>query len=315
MTNSLQARIDALNEDKELKETTEKQLITIESSSALEIFTEQSKLNELIESVKSKIKTIVPDVYSEKGRKEIASMAYSVARTKTYLDSIGKDLVDQYKELPKKIDSGRKFARDRLDLLRDEVREPLTLWEKEQEVIRLKLKIESDHLEAIEMHNEWLKMKAEKLELERLRQAERDRMLEEVGRKLEEERTRREIERLKQEHEKELMAQRQKEIDASLALERAEQRRIQELEAEKQRAAEQARIILEKQKRDEESRQAEEQRKIAEERKRINDENHIKKIRNEIIDDLQTGTRTSAEAESIVCLIEHGLVRHLSINY
>ena len=301
MTNSLQARIDALNEDKELKETTEKQLITIESSSALEIFTEQSKLNELIESVKSKIKTIVPDVYSEKGRKEIASMAYSVARTITYLDSIGKDLVDQYKELPKKIDSGRKFARDRLDLLRDEVREPLTLWEKEQEVIRLKLKIESDHLEAIEMHNEWLKMKAEKLELERLRQAERDRMLEEVGRKLEEERTRREIERLKQEHEKELMAQRQKEIDASLALERAEQRRIQELEAEKQRAAEQARIILEKQKRDEESRQAEEQRKIAEERKRINDENHIKKIRNEIIDDLQTGTRTSAEAESIVC--------------
>lgn len=315
MTDSLQARLDALTEDKEQHVAAEKQLITIESSNALEIFTEQSKLNELIDTVKSKIKSIVPDVYSEKGRKEIASMAYSIARTKTYLDSVGKELVDQYKELPKKIDSGRKFARDRLDLLRDEVREPLTLWEKEQEAMQLKVKIESDHLDAIVMHNEWLNRKAEQLELERLRQAERDRLLKEQAQREAEEKAKKEIERMKRQHEEELLEQKRKQIEAELELHRAEQQRIAELEAEKRRAAEQARIILEKQKRDEELRKREEGRKAQEERERVNNENHIKKIHDEIIEDLTTGTRTSAEASAIVYLIDHGLVRHLSINY
>ena len=312
MTDSLQARIDALTEQ---QETAEKQLITVEVSNALEIFTEHSKLNELIESVKSKVKTIVPDVYSEKGRKEIASMAYSVARTKTYLDSIGKELVDQYKELPKKIDSGRKFARDKLDLLRDEIREPLTLWEKEQEEIRLKLKIESDHVDAIEMHNEWLNRQAEKQELERLRQLERDRLIIEQIRREEDERAQRELDKLKKQHEMEIQAQKQRQLEADLELARAEQRRIDEIEAEKRRSAEQARIILEKQKRDNQLREEQEHRRLAEEQKRLADKKYREHVKQELIADLIANGLDESAANRWFEIIDQGHIRHLTIQY
>lgn len=312
MTDSLQARIDALTEQ---QETAEKQLITVEVSNALEIFTEHSKLNELIESVKSKVKTIVPDVYSEKGRKEIASMAYSVARTKTYLDSIGKELVYQYKELPKKIDSGRKFARDKLDLLRDEIREPLTLWEKEQEEIRLKLKIESDHVEAIEMHNEWLNRQAEKQELERLRQLERERLIKEQAQREADERAQRELDKLKRQHEMEIEAQKQRQLEANLELTRAEQRRIDELEAEKRRSAEQARIILEKQKRDNQLREEQEHRRIAEEQKRLADKKYRQHVKQELIADLIANGLDETAANRWFEIIDQGHIRHLTIQY
>lgn len=68
-----------------------------------------------------------------KGRDEIASVAYALTRTKTYLDGLGKALVDEYKEVPKKIDANRKIIRDTLDTLRDEVGAPLTDFEAAEE--------------------------------------------------------------------------------------------------------------------------------------------------------------------------------------
>ncbi|OCS62006.1 hypothetical protein BBZ50_02590 [Escherichia coli] len=51
--------------------------------------------------------SFVPDITTAKGRKEIASLAYKVAQTKTYLDGLGKDLVAELKEIPKLIDANR----------------------------------------------------------------------------------------------------------------------------------------------------------------------------------------------------------------
>jgi hypothetical protein len=62
-------------------------------------------------------------------RKMLASIAYKVAQSKTYLDGLGKNLVAEWKEESKKVDAARKTARDRLDALRDKIKLPLEIWE------------------------------------------------------------------------------------------------------------------------------------------------------------------------------------------
>ena len=108
---------------------TEAALVVIEPATALSVFTEQSRIDPILATIKKIVAEFVPDTSTAKGRAEIASIAHKVARSKTYLDAVGKDLVDQYKEIPKKIDANRKRIRDELDALKDEVRKPLTEWE------------------------------------------------------------------------------------------------------------------------------------------------------------------------------------------
>lgn len=69
------------------------------------------------------------DISTSKGRKEIASLAYKVARSKTALDDMGKELVSSIKAQANAIDADRRTVRDRLDKLRDEVRKPLDDFE------------------------------------------------------------------------------------------------------------------------------------------------------------------------------------------
>jgi len=52
-----------------------------------------------------------------------------VAKSKTYLDGIGKDYVAELKAIPKAVDAERKRMRDTLDDLKETVRKPLTEWE------------------------------------------------------------------------------------------------------------------------------------------------------------------------------------------
>lgn len=111
-------------------------LVEIRPTSALEVFTTAEKIEAVLARVEAKArKEVVGSVDTAKGRKEIASLAYKVAQTKTYIDTVGKDLVAEMKELPKAIDASRKVFRERLDALRDELRAPLDAWEAEQERI------------------------------------------------------------------------------------------------------------------------------------------------------------------------------------
>jgi len=105
------------------------ELIVIPKETALEVFTKEGSIEPYLEQIKAAVTGIVPDLSTKKGRDAIASLAYKVAKSKTYLDGEGKRLVDEYKEIPKKIDATRKKARDFLDQLKDEVRQPLTDWE------------------------------------------------------------------------------------------------------------------------------------------------------------------------------------------
>ena len=111
------------------KETTSTALVTLQPENALTLFTAGTGLESLLTDIRKQASSLVPDLTTAKGRKEIASVAYAVAQTKTYLDGIGKALTDEHKEIPKKIDATRKQIRDELDKLKDEVRAPLTAYE------------------------------------------------------------------------------------------------------------------------------------------------------------------------------------------
>ena len=119
--------------EKTKADNTQAQLVVIEPTTAVALFTEGQGVAELLADIRQKATSLVPDITTPKGRKEIASVAHAVARTKTYLDGLGKELTDQYKEIPKRIDANRKTLRDTLDTLKDEVRAPLTQYEEAEE--------------------------------------------------------------------------------------------------------------------------------------------------------------------------------------
>lgn len=96
---------------------------------ALAVFKTANGLDPYLAHIRAEIDGFIPDVTTIKGREAIASIAYSVARSKTTLDNIGKELVAELKDVPKKIDAERKRMRDLLDSWKDEVRKPLDEWE------------------------------------------------------------------------------------------------------------------------------------------------------------------------------------------
>ncbi len=84
---------------------------------------------EICALIEREARALVPDITTQPGRNAIASMAAKIARSKTYLDNLGKLYVDELKELPKQVDAERRAMRNRLDALKDEIRQPLTEWE------------------------------------------------------------------------------------------------------------------------------------------------------------------------------------------
>lgn len=315
-------------------------LVVIEKTNALAVFTSQEQLDPLIEAIEKEARSLVPDLSTKKGRDAIASMAHKVARSKTYIDNAGKDLVAELKALPKQIDESRRLVRERLDALKDDVRRPLTEWEAEQERIKAEEAMNAKHEEALAMNAEFDLQRAAKIEADHemalLMNEKIDREREEARQKAEqakrehEERIKREAEeKARREAEeaakREIEAAAAREREATLAKERAERERIeseQRAEREKQEAlakAERERIAAEeKAKREKEeaiqreraAAEAREQARLAEE-KRIKDEEarlaaniaHQKKINNAAMTILMSTGLSEAAARECVCAI------------
>ena len=139
-------------------------LVVIEKQNAMAVFTTKEQLDPIIEAIEKEARSLVPDVSTRKGRDAIASMAHKVARSKTYIDNAGKDLVAELKALPKQIDESRRIVRERLDALKDEVRRPLTEWEAEQERIKAEEAMNALHTEALVMNEEFDRQLAARIE-------------------------------------------------------------------------------------------------------------------------------------------------------
>lgn len=90
-------------------------------------------LDKIISHIRAEVSKHAPDISTERGRKEIASLARKVASSKSRMDDFGKEYVSKIKLRSSAIDAERKRMRDTLDQLRDDTRKPLTDWENAEE--------------------------------------------------------------------------------------------------------------------------------------------------------------------------------------
>jgi colicin import membrane protein len=103
---------------------------------ALQVFTTEKGLEPWLQQVRVKVdefKKVLPELSTKQGRDRYASMAHQIAKSKTALEAVGKELSAKQKELPKKIDAERKRVWDILELWQKEVRQPLDDWQKAED--------------------------------------------------------------------------------------------------------------------------------------------------------------------------------------
>lgn len=83
----------------------------------------------LVERMETEIRAVRTDISTHKGRAEIKSLAYKIARSKTALDDMGKKLNEDARARISAVDADRRIVRERLGALAAEVRAPLTALE------------------------------------------------------------------------------------------------------------------------------------------------------------------------------------------
>ena len=287
----------------------------VEKMSPAELFA-GDKINEIIESIKKEALSFVNvDITTAKGRKEIASHAHAVAKSKTFLDKAGKILADEYNAKLKPINGQRKLLRDELDLLKESIRKPLTDWEDAQKERQEKFE---SILELMRIEQDFLTYQAPEIVAQRLSQVKEiliDESFAEYKEKAEElkpaaikalEQRLKELKDLEQKRLEE--EQKQKELEEKQRIERekliAENARKEAIEAERKRAEEEkARLI------------AEQEAKAEAERKRAEDVKHRSIINNSILDYMKRKGCPEDAAKEIIKGIVKKETQNIYIKY
>ena len=241
------------------------ELVVIEQENRLSIFTEPEKAGSLLLAIKAKAKQKREelgelDLSKKVNRDKLVSLAYEVTRSKTYIESKGKELAAELKEIPRKIDAARAEFKKELDTLASEIKKPTDDWviaeeeriaEEEQKKKAEEERVKSEelarimpylHAEALEMNAEHDKLIAEaKAEAERKRIAYEDELKRQAAEqaKLEAERkAQQEKEAAKLKAKQEIEAATKREHEANEAKERAEHEKLEAIQRAEQAAKE-----------------------------------------------------------------------------
>lgn len=283
-------------------------LIVINKPDAMDIFTKRELITPLLEKIEAEATKESFDVSTEKGRKAIASIAYRVAQSKTYIESHGKELAAELKEIPKLVDANRKYAKDFLDALRDRIRKPLDDYEAEQHAIKLRAQIEEDHEIALLYNIKWDEEQRLKQELERLQRMEYEAKLIAAA----EEKAKREAQ---EEAERKI---REAELKAQREIEQAKMHAEMQIRLEKEKAEKDAArathelVRKEKLEREEKERIEREQLNIQAQKKA---QENMDKVHQSIIDDLLAIGMKQAQADYLLKALLHGKIKALRIEY
>lgn len=105
------------------------ELQVLEQNVIVAAFQKENGTKSLYEKIANNARSIVFNMNDKKERDALKSYAYNLARTKTTVDNYGKELVSGIKAQAAVIDADRKFWRDNMDLLQEEIRKPLTDFE------------------------------------------------------------------------------------------------------------------------------------------------------------------------------------------
>ncbi|WP_226562186.1 hypothetical protein [Salipiger thiooxidans] len=101
--------------------------------SLVSLLQKEDALEAALKHIEDEARSHAPDLTSAKGRKAIASLAYSIARSKTALDDAGKEANADLRTKINAVDEQRRKVRERLDALKSEIRKPLDDWEAAEE--------------------------------------------------------------------------------------------------------------------------------------------------------------------------------------
>ncbi|HEN3580044.1 TPA: hypothetical protein U5D98_003296 [Yersinia enterocolitica] len=320
--------------------------IVIEAKNALAVFTQPDHIESILQQVEKEVNSFVPDVSTKKGRDAIASLGLKVAKAKTYLDGLGKDLVTEYKEVPKKIDASRKTVRDRLDALKEKVLLPKLEFEAEQERLKLEAvriaaeeaysvmwqeahdmdavitiriaekaaaKKEADHEMALLMNDAFDRAQADKkAEDERLQKERDDRIAAESIAKV-----KRDADLAAEQAERDRVALAVKaEQDKKDAIAKAEREKQEAIAAEKLKAQQEAERVQREAKQKEDARLAEEKRVADEAAARAANEAHRKTVGTAVVNGLiEHAGLTREQAIATLCAIKDSKIPHTNIHY
>jgi len=298
------------------------ELIVINKENALEVFTGE-RLDDFLKQIEDDAMNFIPDISTDKSRKQIASKAFSIAKEKTAIDLIGKELVADWTQRTALVNKSRKKSRDFLDDLKDRIRKPLTDFE-DSEIER----IAADNA-LKELTEAWedaigedglfdrqraLEIKEAKLLADEDARIEKQRIEEEKQAQIEHEKWIADEARIKAENEaKETIenAKREKieaEIRAKQEAEKAERDKAEAVErAKKEEADRLAKIQYAK----EANERLEKQ--LAE--KKAANIQHQKTINNTVLADFVKAGIKEPEAKNIINLIGKCKIRYVSINY
>jgi hypothetical protein len=104
-------------------------IISLPSVPSVATFTDEAEFDKLYDAILKKVDEHKPDVSTKKGRDEIKSLAFKIAKTKVALDKQGLALTGEWRENTKKVNATRTKIEERLEALQTTVRKPLTEWE------------------------------------------------------------------------------------------------------------------------------------------------------------------------------------------
>ncbi len=112
------------------------ELVTIPDVNIIEIFSKENGLTPYLDDIRKKAAVLIGDhtAATRDGRQVLVSAAHKVSKSKVYLDNIGKKLTDEWMQKKKLVDNSRKGARDYLDELKNEIREPVNVWEEKDKI-------------------------------------------------------------------------------------------------------------------------------------------------------------------------------------
>ncbi len=284
----------------------------------------------------------VPDPTTKKGRDRVASLAAQVSRSKTAIERPGREYLKRLKEAVRPAEAEIKRFVDACDELRDATRRPLTEWEAEQERIKAEEAMNSLHVEALVMNEEFDRQLAARIEsdhemallmndvfdreqAEKKAEAERQRIArEEEIKRLAAAAAAREVEQRAQREREEaahreavLKAQaEQAERDRIAAEQKAEADKQAAIEAERRKAQEEADRIRREAEQREQARLAEDKRKADEQARREADVKHRKAVGTEIVKALLANTSlTRDQAIEVLTAVKDGRIPHTGISY
>ena len=304
---------------------------------------ERETIDPILERIRLEITAIPTDISTTAGRKFIASLAFKIARSKTFIEERHKELVYKEKARLAAIDGEWKRIRENLDALKTEVRKPLTDWEQkeddrvfahEQHITRLedwiKLRVdcatadiaarialvEADDISQMEeFEKRATEAKAHSLEYLRdwlarsvkadAERAELDRLRIEKENRDREERERQIVAQATKDAEARAARQVQEAKDAAARAERATAEAQANAEREKEAA-----VQRERERVSNESRAAE-----AEYLKREANKRHVAKINREAMEALVAGGVAERVAKLVVQLIAKGSIPNVKISY